>query len=651
MSLPSLFDKALKLSPLYRRILLISLDLLLVTFSLWLAIAIRLESLWPPLLHQYWWLFPTLPILSLPFLTYNGLYRTITRYSSLNTLWIIFKATGMAALILIFLVSLMRWQSFPRSAPFLFFVFSFLSLSGYRLLLRYFFIRVQAITNPEAKKVIIYGAGSSGAQISSAFKLSDEFIPVAFIDDDPKLQGRDLNGIKIYAPKKIPQLLELYRPDFILLAMPSESRRRIKEILDQLASLPIKIKRLPYLEQLISNQIGISDIQDIEVEDLLGREPIPPKPELLEACIRDKAVMVTGAGGSIGSELCRQIARLSPKQLILFEHSEYALYKINSELKEKFGNSIEIFPILGSVCNYARVKTVISTFKIDTLYHAAAYKHVPLVEFNPIEGIQNNLFGTLKTAMAAQECGVKTFLLISTDKAVRPTNIMGASKRIAELVLQAFAHENNKRRGSTLFTMVRFGNVLGSSGSVVPLFKRQISQGGPITVTHPEITRYFMTIPEAVELVIQAGSMAKGGEVFVLDMGEPIKIVDLAQKMIALSGLSVRDKTNPDGDIEIVFTGLRPGEKLYEELLVGNNVIGTRHPMIMRALEDFIPWSQLQSQLNRLEVACHDFDLPRVKRILMEIVEEYQAESESVDPVWLARVKTIPKLRRLKKLA
>lgn len=632
----SILDRILNSSSFNRRVLLICLDWTLLMVALWAAIAIRLEMTWPPLFDRYWWLFPTVPLLSLPFFLSLGLYRTIVRYSSLHTLWHVFKATGTATLVLIVLVSFMRWTNFPRSGPILFFIFSFLFLSGYRFLIKQLFTSIRAETHPDAKKVIIYGAGSSGAQISSAFKMSDEFKPVAFVDDDPKLQGRELNGLKIYPPKKIADLVRRYSPEFVLLAMPSAGRKRIRKILDQLEPLKVNVKRLPYLDQMVSNELDISHIQNIALEDLLGRDPIPPRPDLLRACITNKNVMVTGAGGSIGSELSRQVIELNPKRLILFEHSEFALYKIEAELRTKFNSKIELLPILGSVRDFERIKKVISVFHIDTVYHAAAYKHVPLVEFNPIEGIQNNLFGTVNTALAALEYGVETFILISTDKAVRPTNIMGATKRLAEKFLQALSSTKNQ----TVFTMVRFGNVLGSSGSVVPLFRKQIRNGGPVTVTHPEIVRYFMTIPEAVGLVIQAGSMAKGGEVFVLDMGKPVKIIDLAKKMIQLSGLTIRDENNPEGEIDIVFTGLRPGEKLFEELLTGSNVVGTEHPMIMMAKEKFCPLPTIQEVLKNLEMACSEFDLEKIRQILQETVEGYNPQCESIDPVWLARSKS-----------
>jgi len=634
-SLTSLIKQLADSSFYTKRFILLVLDGVLLALSLWSAMTLRLEHAWPPIWDDFAWLFLALPILSYPVFIRIGLYNAVIRYASLDALWAVFKATYASTLLLVGLVLLQGWNGFPRAVPLLFFFLAFLLLGGSRLIFRHLYAVLCKKKSAHAKRVLIYGAGSSGAQISMAFKLSDEFVPVAFVDDNKVLHGRKLNGIEIFPPRNIPELIRSHTPDFILLAMPSASKKRIREILSRLEPLPVEVKRLPYLEQLVSSEIGIEHIQDIALEDLLGRDPVPPRPELLRACIEGKSVMVTGAGGSIGSELSRQIARLGPKRLVLFERSEFALYTIENELQAEWQGRLEIVPILGSVCRQRRVKAVLSALEVDTIYHAAAYKHVPLVEYNPIEGIRNNLFGTLKTALAAQECGVETFVLISTDKAVRPTNVMGASKRMAEMVLQGLAAQGSKTR----FTMVRFGNVLGSSGSVVPLFRRQIKAGGPVTVTHPEITRYFMTIPEAVELVLQAGAMGKGGDVFVLDMGEPVKIVDLARKMIRLSGLAVRDESNPEGDIEIVFTGLRPGEKLYEELLVGDNVIGTEHPMIMRAEEDFLSWPKLEKHLDRLDRACRRFDLETVKAILLEIVDGYRPQCDSVDPVWLASTK------------
>lgn len=621
-----------RLSYFSKRFLLLGIDAFFIVVSLWAAFALRLEQTVPPILRDHVWLFLALPLTSFPLFVRLGLYHAVVRYASLDALWVVCKSVLSSFCLLWALVLITDLKGVPRSVPFAYSYFAFLCLGGSRLIFRHLYAR---LVNPkrQAKRVLIYGAGSSGTQIATAFHYSPEFTTVGFVDDNKLLHGRSIQGITIYSPSELSALAGQLKPQFVLLAMPSSSRKRIREILNLLEGFPVEIKTLPHLDRLVSGQFGIEQIQDVSIEDLLGRDPVPPKMELIKACITGKSVMVTGAGGSIGSELCRQIASQQPSRLVLFERSELALYTIEQELRSIWQGKLEIVPILGSVCRKRRVAAVIKALAIDTIYHAAAYKHVPLVEYNPIEGVLNNLFGTLKTAQAAMEGGVKTFVLISTDKAVRPTNVMGASKRMSELVLQAFAALPGDK---TRFTMVRFGNVLGSSGSVVPLFRKQIAAGGPITVTHPDINRYFMTIPEAVQLVLQAGAMGTGGDVFVLDMGEPVRIVDLAEKMIRLSGLTVRSDKNPDGDIAIEFTGLRPGEKLYEELLVCDNVVGTHHPMIMRAEESFLPWIQLEAMLDALNQACHNFDYEAVRAGLLRVVDGYKPQCECVDPVWLA---------------
>ncbi len=623
-----------RLSYLSKRLLLLGIDTLFIVFSLWAAFALRMEQIVPAFLGEHFWLLLALPLASFPLFVRLGLYHAVIRYASLDALWVVCKSVLSSFLLLWALILIADIKGFPRSVPFAYSYFSFLCLGGSRLAFRQMYAR---LVNPKrlAKRVLIYGAGSSGTQIATAFHYSPEFTVVGFVDDNKLLHGRSIQGITIYSPAELSALAGQLKPQFVLLAMPSSSRRRIREILNLLEGFPVEIKTLPHLDRLVSGQFGIEQIQDVSIEDLLGRDPVPPKMELIKACITGKAVMVTGAGGSIGSELCRQIASQQPSRLVLFERSELALYTIEQELKNIWQGKLEIVPILGSVCRKRRVAAVIKALAIDTIYHAAAYKHVPLVEYNPIEGVLNNLFGTLKTAQAAMEGGVKTFVLISTDKAVRPTNVMGASKRMSELVLQAFAALPGVK---TRFTMVRFGNVLGSSGSVVPLFRKQIAAGGPVTVTHPDITRYFMTIPEAVQLVLQAGAMGTGGDLFVLDMGEPVRIVDLAEKMIRLSGLTVRSDKTPEGDISIEFTGLRPGEKLYEELLVCANVVGTQHPMIMRAEECFLQWPKLEILLDALNQACHNFDYEAVRARLQEVVDGYKPQCDCVDPIWLAMV-------------
>jgi FlaA1/EpsC-like NDP-sugar epimerase len=481
-------------------------------------------------------------------------------------------------------------------------------------------------------KVLIYGAGTSGRQLAAAMANSHEMRVAGFLDDDERLHGHVLNGLPIYNPDDLSGLVVTLNVGDVLLAMPTVSRKRRNEILGQIRSAHVSVRTLPSVIDLAQGKVGVSDLRELDIDDLLGREPVSPNHILLAKNIVGKVVLVTGAGGSIGSELCRQIFSIGPEKLLLIEQSEFALYAIHQELEGKLSNrKIGLVPLLASVQDQERMHEIVSTWKPDTVYHAAAYKHVPLVEHNPAEGIKNNVLGTLKAAQAAAENGVSDFVLVSTDKAVRPTNIMGASKRLAEMVLQALAATNPGPK----FTMVRFGNVLGSSGSVVPKFRQQIRDGGPITLTHPEITRYFMTIPEAAQLVIQSGAMAKGGDVFVLDMGQSVKIIDLARRMIELSGLAVKDSENPDGDIEIEITGLRPGEKLYEELLIGENPKPTSHPRIMKAHEDFLPWAELLPKLNALEMALNVNDVTVVRLMLQQLVSGYAPSSGIVDWVHL----------------
>ncbi|TCS72470.1 FlaA1/EpsC-like NDP-sugar epimerase [Sulfuritortus calidifontis] len=479
-------------------------------------------------------------------------------------------------------------------------------------------------------KVLIYGAGASGRQLAAALANSHEMRVVGFLDDDDRLHGHVLNGLPIYSPADLPGLVEALKVSDVLLALPSVSRRRRNEILNQMRQAHVAVRTLPSVTELAQGKVSTADLRELDIDDLLGREPVTPNHILLGKNIVGKVVLVTGAGGSIGGELCRQIQRIGPASLLMVEQSEFALYEIHQELQAKPGGA-RLVPLLASVQDAERMREIMATWQPDTVYHAAAYKHVPLVEHNPAEGIKNNVLGTLTAARAAVEQKVADFVLISTDKAVRPTNIMGASKRLAEMVLQALA----ATAPATKFSMVRFGNVLGSSGSVVPKFRQQIRDGGPITLTHPEITRYFMTIPEAAQLVIQAGAMARGGDVFVLDMGQPVKIMDLARRMIELSGLTVRDEANPDGDIEIEVIGLRPGEKLYEELLIGDNPKPTAHPRIMKAHEDFLPWPELEEKLKALKLALDVNDVAVVRAMLAQLVSGYQPSGEIVDWVYL----------------
>jgi len=583
------------------------------------------------------------------------------RYFGNDALIAIIKAVSLSSLILGILV---YWYSnhqtvVPRSIIFNYWWLSMVMIGGLRLAMRQYFMGdwFAAVRHvPFAKredgltKVAIYGAGAAGNQLAAALRMSRVMRPVAFVDDDNSIAGRVISGLQVFKPKHIQQMIEVTGAQEILLAIPSSTRARRREILGYLEGFPLHVRSVPSFMDLASGLVKVDDIQEVDIADLLGRDSVPAHEDLLEHCIKGQCILVTGAGGSIGSELCRQILVLGPTTLLLFEHSEFNLYSILSELEQRVMREslpVRLLPILGSVRNQDKLLDVMRTWHVDTVYHAAAYKHVPMVEHNIAEGVLNNVLGTLNTAQAALQSGVSSFVLISTDKAVRPTNVMGSTKRLAELTLQALSREiapvlfgddsKISRVNKTRFTMVRFGNVLGSSGSVIPLFHKQIQSGGPLTVTHPKITRYFMTIPEAAQLVIQAGSMGLGGDVFVLDMGEPVRIVELAEKMIHLSGLSVRSEKNPHGDIAIEFTGLRPGEKLYEELLIGDNVVATQHPMIMSANEDFLGWDALKLRLSELLSAVEHDDYTRVRQILRETVSGYTPDGEIVDWIYQQR--------------
>lgn len=547
-----------------------------------------------------------------------GLYRAVIRYMGQHALGAMLLGILASALALFTLFIIMGIEG-RGSLVVVYGLMALVTSGGVRLCAR---IALQPSGNSHKVRVLIYGAGSSGRQLAQALLNGEQYHPVMFVDDDTTLQKSTILGIPVANPKSITQLVKQKNIGRILLAMPSASRSRRREVLDKLENLPVPVLSIPGMSDLVDGSMRIDELQDVKIEDLLGRDAVAPKTKLLHANIQGKVVMVTGAGGSIGSELCRQIIRCQPKTLVLFELSEFALYSIDQELKSFIKEAeleVTLIPVMGSVQRPERLETVMRTFAVNTLYHAAAYKHVPLVEYNVVVGVRNNVFGTWYTADAAIKAGVETFVLISTDKAVRPTNVMGASKRMAELVLQGLAQYQNKTR----FCMVRFGNVLGSSGSVVPLFREQIRKGGPITVTHKDIIRYFMTIPEAAQLVIQAGAMGKGGDVFVLDMGEPVKIADLARRMLHLMGLEVKDDANPHGDIEIKYTGLRPGEKLYEELLVGNNVRKTEHSRIMAADEVCLSWEEMQHLLNRLDKACNNFAVADIIELMRKAPTEF----------------------------
>lgn len=611
-----------------KRALLVTIDIIALPVALWAGYALRLGEWWPRNIENAWWLFIAAPLVAIPIFIRMGLYRAVLRYVGSKALIAIVKAVTITTLVLLALVVMSETHGVPRSVFLSFWLLSLLFIAGSRLFLRSY---IHSYTGRRKNKqpVAVYGAGSAGAELAKAMQSGWEYEPVAFLDDNLEKHGSEIHGVKVYLPDELPELIDKAGVSQVLLAMPALSHRRRHKVLEKLEVHQVHIRTLPGIADLVSGKAKVLDIREVDTGDVLGRDAVPPIPGLIERCIRGKNVMVTGAGGSIGSELCRQIAEYGPSKLVLFEQSEFALYKIEKEL-EAYNANLEIIAVLGSVTHARRVETVLRSFAIHTVYHAAAYKHVPLVEQNPIEGLQNNVFGTWRTAEAAKAAGVETFVLISTDKAVRPTNIMGATKRMAELVLQGMAEESD----TTRFIMVRFGNVLDSSGSVIPLFRDQIKNGGPVTVTHPEVTRYFMTIPEAAQLVLQAGALGEGGDVFVLEMGEPIKIDDLARSMIHLSGLEVCDDDNPEGDVAIEYTGLRPGEKLYEELLIGDNVTGTEHPKIMRAAEEKLPWKQLLHYKKEFEIASNNFETKKIKLLLEEVVSGYTAEKDIVDPVW-----------------
>jgi len=603
-------------------------SILLASFS------IRLGYWYFPQSDLIWVIFGA-PIIATSIFVRFGLYRAVIRYVGFKALWSIVQAVSLYALVWGVIGFMAAVDGIPRSVILINWVLSLLAIGGLRIVARWLFTRDSDLKNStqsssNSKKVLVYGAGDAGIQLVSALAHSSEYNPVGFVDDLKELQGAQIAGLDVYSIDAIAGVISKFRVDEVLIAMPSASRARRLDIINALESYPVLVRMLPGVAELAEGKVSIGDLREVSIKDLLGRDTAEANKTLLGKNITNKTVVVTGAGGSIGSELCRQIVFLKPKVLILYEMSELALYTIEKEVSNIGIHSLDIYPVLGSVNNKSRLVNMFKRFDVDTVYHAAAYKHVPMVEFNNTEGVDNNIFGTLNCAQASIDTGVETFVLISTDKAVRPTNTMGATKRSAELILQALS----AKQSGTKFTMVRFGNVLGSSGSVIPLFRQQIKDGGPVTVTDRNIIRYFMTIPEAVELVIQAGAMGQGGDVFVLDMGEPIRIDDLAKKMVRLSGLEVKDENNPNGDIEIKYTGLRPGEKLYEELLIGDNVSDTNNPLIMRANEDMLSWDELEPTLNSLKIAITDCDQKKLRELLIQIVPGFKPQCEIVDVLY-----------------
>ena len=607
---------------IYKQFIMILVDVGTVLFALWLAFVLRLgDEAWPveDYISESFWLFVLFPIILIPLFIRIGLYRAVLQYMGVKVIATTFKATTISCLIIGFLMMFFRESNLPRSVlPIFWFIINILIIAS-RFIFKGYLYSWDSFVNIR-KHTIIYGAGNAGIQLVESLKKSTVYAPIAFIDDDKAKQGTILNYLEVFSFNKIEDLIRKQEAKVLLLAIPSAPYKLRTQILKRLTKFPIEVKVLPSMDNIINGGISIDNIKHVEVGDILGRRPVPPKAELLKRNIKDKNILITGAGGSIGSELARQIMNLSPNKVVLIDNSEFNLYTIHQELTVALTN-IKVIPVLCTVTNYYQLKRVLHDHKINTIYHAAAYKHVPMVELNVVSGVYNNVVGTYNVAKVADELNVESMVLVSTDKAVRPTNVMGASKRLSEFVLQAFAEESN-----TCFSMVRFGNVLDSAGSVVPLFRKQIQAGGPVTVTHRNITRYFMTIPEAVQLVLQAGAMAKGGDVFVLDMGEPIKIIDLAYKMIHLSGLTPIDNENPDGNIRIEYTGLRPGEKLYEELLIGNDVIQSEHPGIMQAIETKLDMQTLQGCIDTIKQAREKQDDLIVKHLLLKHVDGYTSK-------------------------
>ena len=609
-----------------KRLIVVALDVCLGLLAMWLAFTLRLDTPhWPQGLQ--WLAYALAPALAFPIFARLGLYRAIFRYTGITALITTGKAVAIYGALLLACLLVAQWEGVPRSVgilqPLL-----FMLLVGASRALGWLVLAGNSSHAPY--RLLIYGAGSAGAQTAAGLGNMHQYQLKGFVDDDANKVGRSINGVRVHAPAALPDVVRRLAITDVLLALPSSTRQRRRQIIESLRDLPVRVRTLPGLSDLASGRVTVTDFQDLEIEDLLGREPVAPDPGLLGRNLSGTVVLVTGAGGSIGSELCRQIVREQPRQLLLVDHSEYALYTIHHELQtlaDQGAHRCTLVPLLANVTHPERMADICRQYQPASIYHAAAYKHVPMVEANAGEGILNNVFGTLTMVRVALEHGADHFVLISTDKAVRPTNIMGATKRVAEMVLQAAAA--TPWPCATRFSMVRFGNVLGSSGSVIPLFRRQITAGGPVTVTHPQVTRYFMTIPEAAQLVLQAGAMAEGGDVFLLDMGEPLPILELAQRMVALSGLTVRDAHHPEGDIEIVFTGLRPGEKLFEELLIGDNPLPTAHPRILRAREEYRPWPELQTLLQALHQAAASGDRPAMTALLQQLVPGYQPETSA----------------------
>jgi FlaA1/EpsC-like NDP-sugar epimerase len=630
-----------------KQITVVGFDLLMCGLTGAIALSLRLDG-WQTWGIAHNWILTVSVIIAVPIFTVLGLYRAIFRYADLQVLYTINKALLLYSLLFLLIFSAIGVTGVPRSMGLLQPMLFSLGVITSRLIARQWLGgEYSKYKNHYAPRVLVYGAGSAGRQLVAGMNYATEVLVVGYVDDDERLHQQVLNGLPIYSPKELASLVAKLGVTQIFLALPSASHRRRSEIIQSLAPLKLQVRTLPGLMDLTHDRVQVTDLKELDIDDLLGRDPVPPNAMMMAKNNTGKVVLVTGAGGSIGSELCRQILHAVPSKLLLVESTEFALYAIEQELRKLMVGRVvlatlerlEIVPLLGDVCNEQRMAEIMRTWQPHTVYHAAAYKHVPLVEHNPAEGLRNNVRGTWVVVEQAVAHGVANFVLVSTDKAVRPTNIMGASKRLAEMVLQALAQQVRQQGHDISLSIVRFGNVLGSSGSVVPLFRRQIQQGGPITLTDERITRYFMTIPEAAQLVIQSGAMAVGGDVFVLDMGESMRIIDLARKMIELSGLTIQDGNNPEGDIAIQVTGLRPGEKLYEELLIGDNPQPTQHARIMKAHEEFLPWPVLQLRLAELMIAVDSNDVLQLRMLIQQLVPGYKPDGDLVDWVHLEQRK------------
>ena len=670
----NIISRLISLPRFTKKLLLMFADTILLVLALWFSFSLRLGELFIiDISDRLIWLSAAAPIIAIPLFIRFGLYRAIIRYLGMRAAWPVVQAVALYAVLWGLLALLSGVPGIPRSVVLINAMVALLVVGGSRMLMRWLLRQTQEGNGAQSDRMcirlVIFGAGEAGRQLAVGLVQSPDYKLCGFVDDAAELQGRDLMGVPILSIEQLEPFVERQRVTELLLAIPSITRKARNQIIERLRPVPVRIRTLPGIVDLAKGEVNLSELHELDVEDLLARDPAEPDESLLQAQVNDQVVMVTGAGGSIGSEICRQILRRRPKVLLLFEMSEFALYEVDQKLSglvhnlvsesesesERRGVSLvpKVIPLLGSVQDERRLTEILQTWKVNTIYHAAAFKHVPMIERSMSEAVKNNILGTVTLVKSAMVQEVKNLVFISTDKAVRPTNTMGASKRVAEMVLQALVAEKTPvfdELGSdlppmevtrkTALSMVRFGNVLGSSGSVVPLFRRQIRNGGPITLTHQDIIRYFMTIPEAAQLVMQAGAMsgeaeaAEAAEVFVLDMGEPVKIYDLASRMVELSGFRVRDEAHPEGDIEIKITGLRPGEKLYEELLIGDNPMPTQHPRIMKAHEEFVPWSELQPQLHSLQIAAENSDIEMIRGLLQRLVKGYQPESQIADWVY-----------------